>query len=158
LQNAWNKYGSDSFEFIVLVECDKDDLNVREEIEVGKFEKCMVYNISEDFTSRTGKLNPFFGRSHSSESKEKMSKWKKTHYVGKGNPNFGGKNSCVLQELMRGSNNCNAKLSEDDVRKIKMRLTNKEKHQQIADDFNVSRSVITRINNGTRWGHINKGE
>jgi len=84
-----------------------------------------------------------------------MSKAKKGKYTGGDNPNFGGKNRAVLQKLMRGSKNCNAKLSEEDVREIKLRLLKGEKHQYIAEDFKVSRTVITRINNGTRWGHIN---
>lgn len=31
LQSAWNKYGEDNFEFSIIEECDKHDLNVREQ-------------------------------------------------------------------------------------------------------------------------------
>jgi hypothetical protein len=41
----------------------------------------------------------------------------------KGNPNFGGKNREALQRQMRGSKNCNAKLSEENVKAIKDSLT-----------------------------------
>lgn len=154
LQRAWNKYGSDVFEFKLLIECDVENLDIMEEKTANKISNDDLYNITNDFTSRSGEKNPFFGKTHTDESKQKMSEWKKKHYIGKANPNFGGKNREALQKLMRGSKNCNAKLSEKDVKEIKLRLLEGEKHQQIADDFDISRTVVTRINNGARWGHI----
>lgn len=46
LQNAWNKYGSESFEFSILEKCDKDSLNDRE-----------IFHISNLKTKRPGGYN-----------------------------------------------------------------------------------------------------
>lgn len=45
----------------------------------------------------------------------------------------------------------NTKLSKSNVLKIKRRLSNKEKHFDIAKDFGVSRSTISYINSGKSW-------
>jgi hypothetical protein len=41
--------------------------------------------------SHPGKSNPFYGRTHTAETKEKMSKIKKETYKGEGNPMYGKK-------------------------------------------------------------------
>ena len=55
---------------------------------------------------------------------------------------------------MSGESAPGAKLSKRDVRKIKARLERGEHHQQIADDYEVSRATITLIANGTTWSDI----
>lgn len=50
-----------------------------------------------------------------------------------------------------GHRNSRAKLTEKQVEEIRQRLTNGEKHKNIASDYNVSRTVITRINSGARY-------
>jgi group I intron endonuclease len=108
LQRAWIKYGCDNFEFKVVLECNKSELDVMEEIHASAMSN--IYNITKDFTSRCGNKNPFFGRRHTKKSKNKMSKSKSGKYVGAKNPNYGGKNRNIVSALMTGSKNCNAKL------------------------------------------------
>lgn len=43
LQNAWNKYGEDAFEFYLLEECDKENLLIREQAYLDAFRP--VFNV-----------------------------------------------------------------------------------------------------------------
>ena len=51
----------------------------------------------------------------------------------------------------RGEKKKNSKLTEEDVKKI--RLDNSP-HRKIAIDYGVARSVISRVKNRSRWGHV----
>jgi len=54
-----------------------------------------------------------------------------------------------------GENTKSAKLSTDDVLSIKWMLENKNMTQQeIADNFNITRSVISAIKRGVSWDYI----
>lgn len=53
-----------------------------------------------------------------------------------------------------GERHPQAKLSELDVIEIKWRLESGEQHQDIADDFEVSRSCIGSINSERLWDHV----
>lgn len=48
----------------------------------------------------------------------------------------------------------NIKLTEKDVREIKIRLSYGVSHAIIAEDFGITRSTITDINNGRSWTHV----
>ncbi len=54
-----------------------------------------------------------------------------------------------------GMQHHNAKLSKDDVLKIReMRSSGKYLLKDIADEFSISKSVISRICNNKLWSHI----
>ena len=53
----------------------------------------------------------------------------------------------------RGERHAFAKLTEADARAI-IALRGKLKQREIADQFSVNRSVISRIHTGIRWGHL----
>jgi len=53
-----------------------------------------------------------------------------------------------------GEKSSNVKLTENDVRNIKIKLMNKEKHSKIAEEFKVDKTTITAINLGKNWKHI----
>lgn len=76
LQRAWDKYGKDQFVFEILKECDPESLDVIEEQYANLFQS-KLYNMIDDFTSRMGDKNPFFGRKHSDNTKVQMSLVKK---------------------------------------------------------------------------------
>lgn len=46
------------------------------------------------------------------------------------------------------------KLTEEQVREIKHRLRGSEFHREIAADYGVKRTTITRISNGTLWAWV----
>ena len=55
----------------------------------------------------------------------------------------------------KGSKNSKAKLTEEQVIKIKqLLLSNKYTHQEIANIYNVTRTNITTINTGRNWGWL----
>lgn len=88
LQFAWNKYGEEAFEFQVVCECEKEKLNELEQYYILAFETYIDtfgYNISlggqsspmreetknKISNSLKGELNPFYGKTHSEEQKQK---------------------------------------------------------------------------------------
>jgi group I intron endonuclease len=94
LQRAWNKYGPDNFEFIVVEEVSPDKLLVAEQkyLDMAKLEQNKYYNISFDASAI------FLGRKHSEETKRKMREKCVTEehkrnisnsLKGPNNPNFG---------------------------------------------------------------------
>ena len=46
LQNAWNKYGSEIFNFIIIENCSIEDLNKRESYYVSILNKDLIYNLA----------------------------------------------------------------------------------------------------------------
>lgn len=56
LQNAWNKYGSVSFEFIIIEICDKENLIIREQYWIDNLKP--EYNLAKIAGSRAGVSMP----------------------------------------------------------------------------------------------------
>lgn len=54
----------------------------------------------------------------------------------------------------KGENHGNSKLTEEQVREIKIRLAKGELGRQIARDYNISQRAISDINCGKTWHHI----
>ena len=77
-------------------------------------------------------------------------------YKGFGNPNYGKKHSAKSKAKM-ALNSPNRKLNVTSVLLIKNLLLDGKDHQYIANLYNVNRTVITRISNGTRWASITGG-
>ena len=93
LQNAWNKYGEESFDFVVAEECLEPNLLILEQkyLDVAKIEKEKYYNSSFDATKvemtddirrkignshrgKFGKLASHYGVYHTNETKKLISK------------------------------------------------------------------------------------
>lgn len=75
-QKDWDLYGEHNFDFIILFIGNQWDLNyVRraKETELIVLKRQLCYNILID-TSRPNHLNPFWGRLHTPETKQKISK------------------------------------------------------------------------------------
>ena len=149
LQNAWNKYGEYCFVFEIFIKCKKRSLKKLEKQEVEKISKNKRYNISKNYDNLYGINNPFYGKQHTKIVKQKLSSIAKTRISNK-NPNYG--NQYSIRSRISCGHNKKTKLTKQQVRKI-INLKNKT-HQEIADSYGVSRSVITRIKNGSRWGLI----
>lgn len=62
--------------------------------------------------------------------------------------NKGRSNPC------KGIDTHTAKLTEDQVYEIRGLLAAGASHRNIAEDYNVAKSTITRISNGTGWSHL----
>jgi group I intron endonuclease len=103
LQRAWNKYGSNSFDFIILesTDIDKTLLTEQKYLDIAKIEQDKCYNLNFKVTggdmgqhSRDKIRIKMSGRKLSSETKEKMSKSKMHGTVKKDN-----KTSCRESRL-----------------------------------------------------------
>lgn len=58
-------------------------------------------------------------------------------------------------EIFKGENNANAKLTEDDVRKIKKLMADGIKRMHICSMFKITKSALYAIHSGRNWGWVN---
>jgi group I intron endonuclease len=118
LQRSYNKHGKDNFKYIILEECELDVLSSKEQHWID-FNQGNLYNSIIYVEDQEGYHNSFHGKKHSDKTKELMSSKKKGIYDGESNPNFGKRWDENQKNKMRGSNNVNSKLCEEDVIEIK---------------------------------------
>ncbi len=59
-----------------------------------------------------------------------------------------------LANVARGEQAGNAKLTEDDVREIRLLLASGDSHRTIARKYGISRGPIGRIARGQLWRHV----
>lgn len=149
LQRSWNKYGKNSFEFKVILTCGESELSFFERQEAERIPIRDRYNINKDYDTLKGKNNPFYGKNHTKKVKKKLSKLASKR-IGYKNSNFGNKYS--NETKIKAGHNKKTKLNPKQVFEI-IEMKNKS-HQEIANIYNVSRSLITRILNGKRWSLI----
>lgn len=126
-QNAWNKYGKESFIPFPIEYCSVEKLLEKEKYWIDVFyNKNILYNISTDPT----RVFDWTGRKHSVTTKEKMSK------------------SAIGNRI--------TKLTTEQVIEIKKLLSeNKLSQAEISRLFNVSTSTIHKIKRGKKWSYIN---
>lgn len=109
LQYAWDKYGADNFQFIVIEECDEFELNAREIYWIAEKNAFFDgYNqtkggdgtrgfkhsnearrkMSENHANVSGENNPMWGSHHSDNTKRKIVENRNT-VSGEDHPNYG---------------------------------------------------------------------
>jgi len=150
LQNSYNKHGMQSFAFVVLETCEKSELSQKEQWWIDN--ETSTYNTDTSVLSKFGTNNPFFGQKHTKVTKQKMSNSRKGKYAGSENPNFGNKNNREVRRKMAIRRA--RKLTPDNVTNIRKKLANGMKHKEIAMEFNVSRTIVTRIKSGARYALV----
>ena len=136
LQSAWNKYGEENFEFIILEECNKDETLQREQYYLDTYEsfnKEKGYNISKNSSA------PMMGRTFSEETLVKLSEGVRNR-----------DKSC----WSRGEDKFNSKFKNEDIVEIKRMITEGYKTKDIAELFQVEANTITQIKTGERWTHL----
>jgi group I intron endonuclease len=156
-QNAWNKYGDQSFQFEILEKVEnKEDLIAREQHYLDfyqSYEQSKGYNICliagsslgvrfsnevkkklsdiQKEIGHKGENNEFYGKIHSEESKKKMSE---NHW------------DCG------GENNVNAKLTWEIVGEIRKIYYEKNiSKKQLAREYNVTDRVIRLVIENKTW-------
>lgn len=82
LQNAWNKYGSDNFEFIILHDCTGKDINFVNNLEIAEISKYKNINLSYNI-HQGGDGGLFLGKHLSEETKKKIGDKNRVHMTGK---------------------------------------------------------------------------
>lgn len=145
-QEAFDKYGEDKFEFNILEFCDTEDLGDREQYWIDKFksnQRKYGYNIR--VYAQTNR-----GLRLSEETKSKISTSMK-----EANISISEEQRAKISIKNRGSKNGNAKLTENDVIKIKrlLKYTNMTQ-EDIARKFNISSRRVRGIKSGETWRHV----
>lgn len=164
LQNAWNKYGEDAFEFSVILECPEETLNFWEKAFLGdrwKTEYKHCYNqkqggsngrLSEETKKKLSELNkgknhPMWGKTHSEETKRKIG--------------LGNKGKTISEEAkqkMRGPRPKIAGKNNHWARKVSITLADGEVlvFDTITDAskyFGLKSSTLSmRLKRGGQWG------
>lgn len=158
LQNAWNKYGEDSFEFVILQDVAiLDDLIKVEQWYIDKEKP--VYNICKVAGSPLGRIP-------STESREKMSVSRKgikysdetklRMSISSKGAVFSDEHRAKLSKsahdrVQVGRIKKGAKLASENINQIREMITSGIKLRDIADKFCVSRSTINSIKLGKAW-------
>ena len=169
LQHAWNKYGEENFEFIILEDCNIDELNDREIYWIKYYkDQGLAYNIhvggdgglnlgkhlSEETKRKIGEKNRknMLGKILPEKTKEKM---RASHLGKKYKPmsEEGRKNIAEAQREYSLSHP--KKLTKDDVIKIREeRQINNTSYSELAREYNVTPQCINDICNYRRWKNI----
>ena len=158
LQNDWDTYGNDKIIFEILENSENiEQLKEREQYWMDFYQSYIYgYNTLPD-------SNSWEGAHHSAESIRKMSVAATKRLIGWIMPE---KHKIALliavrmphskerKEKKRGQGNPNAKLTNDDVARIKYLLSVGIKIMPISKEYNVSFNAIWEIQKGIKWGHI----
>lgn len=131
LQSSWNKYGKDSFEFSIIEECDIDSLLDKEQYYIDVLKP--HYNIFKATRCTKEQLDKL---------REIAKKKDYTHQADR------------IRQYTVGSNNPMTKLTEDNVRDIKMAIKNNIPSKETQLKFNISVSVYHYIKSGKTWKHV----
>ena len=184
LQNAWNKYGEESFEFNVLEYCDVELLNEREKYWINHFKSTdskYGYNIRIDpFTNRGLKWSET-QREKMYESINKEGSWYRNHSIPQQTLEKAWEASrnriwtdeerkrqsiiltgtkvldtSKMKIAQTGENNGSAKLKENEVKEIIYLLDNGYDRHFIASIYKVSYSNINAIYSKRSWNFIDR--
>lgn len=143
LIRAVNKYGEENFTFEILEKCDIDSVLLREQYYLDTLNP--EYNISKIAGSN-------LGIKRTNETKLKKSicqkeKWKDEDYREK-------HLKALSKNWRKGSSHRMAKLTEEDVVKIKLKLKESISQVEISKELNVSCYTISDIKKGKTWKHV----
>lgn len=183
LQRAWDKYGEDNFEFIVIEDCNVDELDEKERYYIKLYrEQDLSYNLadggeggsflgkhlSEETKRKIGEKNRInmTGRKLSEDTKQKMSQSQKERYekwtdeerrawgILSSETARGYKWNDESRNKMIGNKN-GATHTEDQIREIRrMYEVENMSCREIADYFHESYNYIFNIVKYNRWANI----
>jgi group I intron endonuclease len=132
LQRAWDKYGGDNFDFVILELTGQTRLELLEAEQkwLDKIEGVYTQNGYNCWTKAAGPL----GVKQSQETIDKR----------------------ILS--LRGEKSWRAKVTEDDVLAIRERAANGESYASIATDFPIGKNGIISICHRNNWKHVGGAE
>ena len=142
IYKGMRKYGLDNFQFEVIEACQNEYEALQSEIDWISYLRYMsipLYNITDGGQGTSG-------RRHSPMTKNKISQ------SNKGKKNRLGKTNS--SEHKSAISTANLKLTEQQVREIKLLLKNGLSTRRIAKLFHISKTSIQNIKSGKYWSHI----
>jgi len=109
-----------------------------------------------------GENNPFYGKSHSKETIEKIKETLQGQMDGENNPFYGKTHTEETKKLLSenhkgkhaGEKHPGVKLTEKDVLEIRNDILNGINRNYLAVKFNVSKGTINKIATRENWSHI----
>lgn len=148
LQNDYNTYGKEAFNFKVLAVLGADDdINIIEQQWIAFYRSLgCCYNIQD------GGQEKNLGRFLSEESKRKIGEKNREHMSGRKLPEQTRLH--MRESAHRGSDNMTAKLNELDVVEITNLINSGFSNREIAARYNVTHENIQHIRKGHTWSHI----
>ena len=186
LQNSWNKYGESNFKFDIVEECIRNDLNNKERYWIAMYDtqnKRCGFNISnggvqgcsvsEETRKKlsdsrigrfTGKDNPFYGKTHSDEVKERVRRMAK-EFSGEKHYFYGKHHTEETKDKMRetigdsrvGELNGNAKITKEIALQIIEMLLKKTPLEKIGVQLDVSINTVRKIKYKQNWKYLTEG-
>lgn len=144
LQNAWNKYGKEAFDFLIIEEVDEENLLLKEQYYLDFYKNDspdLIYNISFVAGSPMKNLN------HSVKTIETL----KQKLSGVNHPHY-GKN--VDEKWRRNISKNKKNFTDEQETLFKQRWENGESKSSIAKEVGVHITTITRaIDRANRFGY-----
>lgn len=106
LYNAMKKYEIDNFSFEIIEECDRDKLDERERFWIFELNTLSPngYNILPGGKKLFGENNPFYGKTHTEETRKILSEKHKGMYDGEKNPMYGKHHTDETKEKIKQKN------------------------------------------------------
>jgi predicted XRE-type DNA-binding protein len=109
-------------------------------------------NISLNHANVEGKNNPMFGKTHTTEAREKIRNFRLTYKVT-------DETKDKLKSKRKGENNNNAKLTEKQVLEIReLYKSNNYSQIELSKMFNVNPPAIGKIVRFITWKHLIKDD
>lgn len=151
LQNSWNKYGEENFDFCIIKQCDKNELDAFEIKYISQYksyDENFGYNLTfggeigipnsetrKKFSEvNSAENNPMFGKHHTEETKKKISEMK----IGSKNAMYGKRG-----EL---SPNYGRKHTDEEKR----RMSETQKGKKMSEESRVKQSIAKSGRNNPR--------
>lgn len=146
LQKAWNKYGSNNFEFsVVYVRQNNECLNSKE------IEYITQYNsIQNGYNIQSGG-NVILCEYIPASSRKRVGEINRKRLLGS---KLSEKTKMKMSKSRQGSKNGFAKLTEQDVLQIKQMIKDGYKPKEIYTKFNITYGNFKMIRTGKTWKHV----